>query len=59
MLILNNPNLVRTSREHGFWYGKIHIKVQRFDDYAILTTKEHGSWSATLVQPVFPNTSGS
>lgn len=53
MLILNNPNLVRMSREHGFWYGKIHIKVQRFVDYAILTTKEHGSWKTPLAQPVF------
>jgi hypothetical protein len=53
MIVLNNPNLVRMSREHGFWYGKIHIKVHHFLDHAILTTKEHGSWSTTLVQPVF------
>lgn len=53
MLILNNPNLVRMCREHGFWYGKIHIKVHRFDSYAILTTKEHGSWKTLLTQPVF------
>lgn len=53
MIVLNNPNLVRTSREHGFWYGKIHIKVQHFNDHAILTTKEHGSCHISLVHPVF------
>lgn len=53
MIILNNPSLVRTSREHGFWYGKIHIKVNHFEDHAILTTKEHGSWYTSLAQPVF------
>lgn len=53
MIVLNNPNLVRMSREHGFWYGKIHIKVEHFVDHAILTTKEHGSCHISLVQPVF------
>lgn len=53
MIVLNNPNLVRMSREHGFWYGKIHIKVQHFNDHAILTTKEHGSCHISLVHPVF------
>lgn len=53
MLILNNPNLVRTSRKHGFWYGKVHIKVQHFSDHALLTTKEDGSWYTSLAQPVF------
>lgn len=53
MIVLNNPNLVRMSREHGFWYGKIHIKVEHFVDHAILTTKEHGSCHISLVHPVF------
>lgn len=53
MLNLNNPNLVRTSRKHGFWYGKVHIKVQHFSDHALLTTKKDGSWYTSFAQPVF------
>ena len=41
------------SREHGFWYGKIHIKVQHRKDHAILTTKEHGSCQILTGHPVF------
>ena len=53
MLVLNNPNLVRMCRLHGFWYGKIHIKVEHYEGYAILTTKEHGSCQIPRVHPVF------
>lgn len=53
MIVLNNPNQVRMSREHGFWYGKIHIKVQHYEGYAILTTKEHGSCRMMKGHPVF------
>lgn len=53
MIVLNNPNQVRMSREHGFWYGKIHIKVQHYEGYAMLSSKGHGSCQMMKGHPVF------